>query len=224
MPPTIAVPDVGRSRPHSIRMVVDLPAPLLPRNPKISPRAHVERHVVDGDELSRTAGSGADLDRRWPVRLPSVRVIREPSLPDRALQPRFGEAGVGERARAIELGLQHARSARRARRCSSRRRRGSARRRRARASAARADPVGRRGDRGPAGVELRARAAALRRSTWRSKSSTRASSGARRGGAPPPARRARRPPSQSDHVTLTDASHESCHCAARGKMRGFGRA
>src|SRR6185295_1243231 len=37
MPPTIAVPLVGLSRPHSIRMVVDLPAPLLPRNPKISP-------------------------------------------------------------------------------------------------------------------------------------------------------------------------------------------
>src|ERR1700730_17964703 len=37
-PPTVALPDVGCSRPHSIRMVVDLPAPLGPRNPKISPR------------------------------------------------------------------------------------------------------------------------------------------------------------------------------------------
>jgi hypothetical protein len=37
MPPTVADPDVGCSRPHSIRIVVDLPAPLLPRNPKISP-------------------------------------------------------------------------------------------------------------------------------------------------------------------------------------------
>ena len=33
----VAVPDVGASRPHSMRMVVDLPAPLLPRKPKISP-------------------------------------------------------------------------------------------------------------------------------------------------------------------------------------------
>ena len=36
-PPTVAVPDVGFSSPHSIRIVVDLPAPLLPRKPKISP-------------------------------------------------------------------------------------------------------------------------------------------------------------------------------------------
>ena len=36
-PPTTAVPEVGFSSPHSILMVVDLPAPLLPRKPKISP-------------------------------------------------------------------------------------------------------------------------------------------------------------------------------------------
>src|SRR5712691_7075947 len=38
LPPTVALPEVGCSRPHSMRMVVDLPAPLGPRNPKISPR------------------------------------------------------------------------------------------------------------------------------------------------------------------------------------------
>jgi len=37
-PPTVAVPEVGSSNPQSIRIVVDLPAPLGPRNPKISPR------------------------------------------------------------------------------------------------------------------------------------------------------------------------------------------
>src|SRR5436190_12901204 len=37
MPPTSAVPDVGFNRPHNMRMVVDLPAPLAPRKPKISP-------------------------------------------------------------------------------------------------------------------------------------------------------------------------------------------
>src|SRR5579871_1098768 len=37
-PPTVARPDVGPSKPHRMRMVVDLPAPLGPRNPKISPR------------------------------------------------------------------------------------------------------------------------------------------------------------------------------------------
>src|SRR5690349_5012263 len=37
--PTVALPLVGVSRPQSMRMVVDFPAPLGPRNPKISPRA-----------------------------------------------------------------------------------------------------------------------------------------------------------------------------------------
>src|SRR5579859_6925944 len=38
-PLTVARPDVGASRPHRIRMVVDFPAPLGPRKPNISPRA-----------------------------------------------------------------------------------------------------------------------------------------------------------------------------------------
>src|SRR5579864_6520473 len=37
-PPTVARPEVGGSSPQRMRMVVDLPAPLGPRNPKISPR------------------------------------------------------------------------------------------------------------------------------------------------------------------------------------------
>ena len=37
-PPTRPSPLVGSNRPLSIRMVVDLPAPLGPRKPKISPR------------------------------------------------------------------------------------------------------------------------------------------------------------------------------------------
>src|SRR5574341_1079840 len=37
-PATCAVPEVGRSSPHSTRMVVVLPEPLGPRKPKISPR------------------------------------------------------------------------------------------------------------------------------------------------------------------------------------------
>src|SRR5512147_1709498 len=36
-PPTQPEPSVGESRPVSIRMVVDFPAPLGPRKPKISP-------------------------------------------------------------------------------------------------------------------------------------------------------------------------------------------
>src|SRR6266567_538667 len=39
MPPTLADPDVGASRPQRIRMVVDFPAPFGPKKPKISPGA-----------------------------------------------------------------------------------------------------------------------------------------------------------------------------------------
>lgn len=38
-PATRAVPPAGRTRVHSIEMVVDLPAPLGPRKPKVSPGA-----------------------------------------------------------------------------------------------------------------------------------------------------------------------------------------
>src|ERR1035437_1282757 len=38
-PATVPVPAEGRRRPQSIRIVVDFPAPLGPRKPKISPRA-----------------------------------------------------------------------------------------------------------------------------------------------------------------------------------------
>ena len=38
-PNTFAVPEVMGSRPASMRMVVDLPQPFAPRNPKISPLA-----------------------------------------------------------------------------------------------------------------------------------------------------------------------------------------
>src|SRR5512147_2175389 len=37
VPATDASPDVGCSSPHNMRIVVDLPAPFGPRNPKISP-------------------------------------------------------------------------------------------------------------------------------------------------------------------------------------------
>jgi len=36
-PPTSARPEVGSRRPQSILIAVDFPAPLAPRNPKISP-------------------------------------------------------------------------------------------------------------------------------------------------------------------------------------------
>ena len=36
-PAIVALPEVGRTSPQSIRIVVDLPAPFAPRKPKISP-------------------------------------------------------------------------------------------------------------------------------------------------------------------------------------------
>ena len=36
----------------NIRRVVVLPAPLGPRNPKISPRVHVETHAPDGVDIA----------------------------------------------------------------------------------------------------------------------------------------------------------------------------
>ncbi len=51
-PPTVALPEVGFSRPQSMRMVVDLPAPLGPRKPKISPRPDLEVDVIDSDEIA----------------------------------------------------------------------------------------------------------------------------------------------------------------------------
>ncbi len=39
MPATRAAPPVGRASVHSIEIVVDLPAPLGPRKPNVSPRA-----------------------------------------------------------------------------------------------------------------------------------------------------------------------------------------
>src|SRR4051812_9279651 len=99
-PPTIALPDVGSSKPHNIRMVVDLPAPLLPRKPKISPR--------------RTSKLTWSTATNWPNRRVSSRTAIAASADNgfgasaanRPLQACFGEANAGQRARTIEFSLQ----------------------------------------------------------------------------------------------------------------------
>src|SRR5690349_8519931 len=96
-PPTMALPDVGSSRPQSIRMVVDLPAPLLPRNPKISPRA--------------TSNDTRSTATNWPKRRVRSRTwIAGPAADGSAakgpVQTRLREAHVGNRPRAIELRLE----------------------------------------------------------------------------------------------------------------------
>ena len=50
-----------------MRMVVDLPAPLGPSTPKISPRAHLQRHVAHRHERAEAPRQmlGVDDGRRW---------------------------------------------------------------------------------------------------------------------------------------------------------------
>src|SRR5262245_19957133 len=92
-PPTIAVPEVGASSPHSIRIVVDLPAPCLPRKPKISPR--------------RTSKLTSSTATNWPKRRVRPRTSMAVSLlPNGALQPGFGEPDVRDGAGPIEVGLE----------------------------------------------------------------------------------------------------------------------
>src|SRR5829696_8372842 len=83
-------------------MVVDFPAPLLPRKPKISPRAT--------SKLTRSTATN------WPKRRvrsrTTIDVLFAAGGEDaglsakRPLQPRFGETDAGDRARAIELRLE----------------------------------------------------------------------------------------------------------------------
>src|SRR5436190_23226256 len=91
-PSTIAVPLVGFNKPHSIRIVVDFPAPLLPRKPKISPR--------------RTSKLMLSTATNAPNRRVRPRTSIATLSPKGALQPRLCEARVGDGTRAIELGLQ----------------------------------------------------------------------------------------------------------------------
>src|SRR5688500_15779257 len=102
IPLTIAVPDVGRRRPQSMRMVVDLPAPLLPRKPKISPRrTSNERLFTATNAPNRRVSPRTSI--AWG---PSARTTLPASG---AIEARASQARVGDRARAIELRLQHGR-------------------------------------------------------------------------------------------------------------------
>ena len=63
-PPTVPLPPVGISRPQSMRIVVDLPAPFGPRNPKISPWSDRQVDPVHGHEVAEAAAQALDRDRR----------------------------------------------------------------------------------------------------------------------------------------------------------------
>ena len=180
-----------------------MPAPLLPRKPKISPRAHVERHVVDGDELAEAAGQV--LDRRWRWQ-PSVSGHHWPTRP---LEAALGEPRVGERARAIELGLQQRDL--RVEHVGAGRDAGAKR-----SPTTRRASVAARTPSAAATIAARLESSSSRRwrtskATWRSKSATRARRrGPSRRPRPGPPGCGRRP--RASRSTLTDASHESSHC------------
>src|SRR4051812_28952117 len=81
-------------------MVVDLPAPLLPRKPKISPRRT--------SKLTRSTATNRP-NRRVSSRTAiaaSADGAFGGSAANRPLQACFGEANAGQRARTIEFGLQ----------------------------------------------------------------------------------------------------------------------
>ena len=83
MPPTRAVPDDGRSNPHSMRMVVDLPAPLAPRKPKISPC------FTENDRSSTATNDPKRRDRpRTSMATADPPAWRDMSLMARATQER----------------------------------------------------------------------------------------------------------------------------------------
>ena len=57
-------PELGFSRPHSILKVVDLPAPLGPSRPKISPRGIAKVMLLGGREVAEALGQPVGDDRR----------------------------------------------------------------------------------------------------------------------------------------------------------------
>ena len=62
-PSKVARPRVGRTSPRSMRIVVDFPAPLGPRNPVTAPGRTVEAEVVDRGDVAVALGQAVELDR-----------------------------------------------------------------------------------------------------------------------------------------------------------------
>ena len=65
-PPRWPSPRWAARRPQSMRMVVDLPAPLGPRKPKISPLATVQVDAVHGHEVAEALGQSVQHHRGRP--------------------------------------------------------------------------------------------------------------------------------------------------------------
>ena len=173
------------------------------------PRATSKRHVVDGDELRRSGGSGRG--RRW--RAPRRPRLGRHGRPSARSSRASASRGAGQRARAFELGLQHGDLARRARRCWSRRRRVKRSPTTRRASAALRTPSAAAAIAARRRVELEPPLPDLERDLAIELGDARVSGAGRRPRLPP-APRGARPPSHSVQVTLTETSQESSHSVA----------
>ena len=82
-----------------MRMVVDLPAPLLPRNPKISPRP-------TENERSSTATKAPNRRVRCWTSIAGMVGGLPGGSAQRPTQPGVGDARVRQRPGAIQFGLQ----------------------------------------------------------------------------------------------------------------------
>src|SRR5436309_3194431 len=102
-PPTRAVPAVGLSRPHSMRIVVDLPAPLLPRKPKISPwrTSNVRSFTATNSPKRRVR-----CCTRWQEHVSGRPPYRRRSPSNRPRETRLRQPDVRECPGTIELRLQ----------------------------------------------------------------------------------------------------------------------
>ena len=90
------MPPEGRSRPHIMRMVVDLPAPFAPRKPKISPCSTSSVMPSTATEVAEALGEVAQLDRgrhqRAVARWSAASAWRSAALGGGALERRAQQA------------------------------------------------------------------------------------------------------------------------------------
>ena len=203
-----------------MRMVVDLPAPLAPRKPKISPCFTANDRSFDGHERAEAARQAADVDRHGRDRLGWHMSLMPAS--QRALEARFGEPDAGERARASQLGFEQ-RHLRDEHVGAGGDAGAEAIGHHAAGFGGAADRIGRGAAPSPGSSRDRAAAGAHPRDTIESNSASR-SRVAVAAAAASAACDFARPESKKFQLTLTPTSHDSCHSSWRGKMRGFGLA
>src|SRR6266436_9365181 len=101
-PATVARPDVGGSRPHRIRMVVGLPAPLGPRNPKISP-CLTSREILFTATKSPKRLVRFSIRTAGPFALGSTRHLRPPDQGNEHVFERRRDGMIADRRQLHEL-------------------------------------------------------------------------------------------------------------------------